>query len=202
MPQLALCEKGGFRVWKKPTQHAGSYSVRIGLLLAALLVAWVPVSHAQAFLPTMSEHQLQVGIGGIPDLGVQANYVLVRNFYTREITFYGNVAPRFLGNKRNSVQISGGLGGLVRTFAILRTIGNVDTRGWDLDVGVRFGPGLFFVQDETRADKNQRFRPFFEPVIRGTSTMRGGRIFFIEIGTHRPVIRTGLWFPLTPRNPQ
>lgn len=198
MPLLALCEKNSFCSGQVPT---GRVCRKLTVLFVMLFTGALPVM-GQALLPNAPERQLQIGIGGIPDLGVQTSYILVRSFYAREITFYANVAPRFLGNDRNSVQLSGGLGGLIRTFALLRTIGNVDTRGWDLDFGARFGPGLFFVQEETRADKNQRFRPFFEPVIRGTSTTRRGRVFFIEIGTHRPVLRTGLWLPLTPRSPQ
>lgn len=187
MALLAFCEKGRLLFLSF-------------LFFAAVCLGSSTSCFGQALPDNAPNQHLQVGLGGVPDLGVQVSYILVRNFYVREIAFYTNVAPRFLGNERNSVQLSGGLGGLIRTFALLRTIGNIDTRGYDLDFGVRFGPGLFFVQDPTRADKNQRFRPFFEPVLRLTWASKRERVFFFEMGTHRPNFRAGLWLPLPRRS--
>jgi len=79
-------------------------------------------------------------------------------------------------------------------MGIGRTIGNADYRGWDLDVGVRIGPGLLFEFRESRADKNRRFNLFVEPFARVVARP-GGTTFFAELGGQRPVLRAGFWIP-------
>ncbi len=159
----------------------------LGLLLAP--AAWGqsgPPEEGQVF---------QVGVGGVPGLGGQFGYISLRNFYTVEGVLYASGTPPFLGGE-GTITLSTGLGGAVRILGAARVIGNVGYTGYDIDFGLRGGPGLSFRIDETRASKNRRFTLFVEPFFRFTSTFRRGRVFFLEAGFHPPLLRAGLWLTL------
>ena len=78
---------------------------------------------------------------------------------------------------------------------MVRTIGNAEYT-YDFDIGLRFGPSLFFATNATRSEKNQQFRFILEPFLRFNTRFSGGRILFVEAGTLSPVLRAGLWFRL------
>lgn len=140
---------------------------------------------------------MQSGLGIVPGLGAQVGGVLAGRVFTREVLLQIDYRPTFIGES-GGVQTSVAFGGSVRVYGILRTIGNENARLTPLidhvDVGFRIGPGLFFLPNETRADKNQRFRPFFDPYLRLTSDAFGARPVYVEIGVQRPVLRAGVWF--------
>ena len=91
------------------------------------------------------------------------------------------------------MQLSGGIGGGIRILGIGRTIGNAGYTGYDFDAGLRVGPGLLFAFNETRFTKNTRFNLFIEPFFRFTKMRKGGRVFFVELGLQRPILRAGFW---------
>ena len=135
---------------------------------------------------------IQAGAGVIPGIGLQGGYVAPRSFFTFEGIVYVDGSPPFAGGQ-GSVQVSGGLGGAIRVLGIFRTIGGPGYQGRDFDVGLRFGPSLFFAVGESSRDENP-FSLFLEPFLRATSTFGGERIFFAELGIQRPILRAGVWF--------
>ena len=135
---------------------------------------------------------LQVGVAGGPGLGAQAAYIQAGRFLSRDLVFYVNTMPRFIGYE-GSIQMSVGVGGSLRIANALRVILNRGNINRDLDVGLRFGPGLNFVRDETRADANQRSSLFLEPFVRYVTPFRTNQTLFIELAPHRPALRIGLW---------
>lgn len=140
------------------------------------------------------ERQLQVGVGAIPGLGLQTGYIIPRSFYTLEGVAYLYASPQFAGGEAD-MQLSIGLGGSFRPLGLVRLVGNTGYTGYDIDLGLRIGPGLTFAigQEETLADKNKRFNLLFELFARLVTEINSGRTLFLEVGGHRPVIRAGLW---------
>ncbi len=137
-------------------------------------------------------HHLQLGLSGIPGVGLQAGSLSLRSFYTREFVFNAEVIPGRAGN----IRLSGGLGGALRLLGFGRTLGNTGYRGYDVDIGLRFGPGLTFAFNETRSTKNRRFTLFADVFARFSAALGRRRVVYAEVGIHRPVARVGLWFPL------
>ena len=135
---------------------------------------------------------LQTGPAGLPGLGFQVGYVAAQDFFTREITVVADLSSfRSDGNVHTAIAV----GGAVRILGIARTIGNTDYRGFDLDLGVRVGPGLLFEFRESRAAKNRRFNLFLEPFVRWSTRARRA-LLFVEAGVQRPVLRAGFWIAL------
>ena len=171
------------------------FSVLVSRLALLILCVTQPAAaQGEGALPLQS--QLQVGVGAIPGIGLEGGYVSPRSFFTVESILYVDASPPFAGGEGN-LQLSLGLGGAIRTFSIARTLGNPSTYARaDFDVGLRFGPALFFSTQETRADKNQRFRLFLEPYVRFATRLQGGRVIFVSAGTQRPLLRAGFLFNL------
>jgi len=165
---------------------------RFGLCVVLFALAGTFPVVGQTSAP--SGRQFQIGPAALPDYGLQAGYVSLRSFYTREVMLNVNVSPSH-GHGDGNVQVSGGLGGAIRILGIGRTIGNSAYRGFDVDVGLRFGPGLLFAFDETRSTKNQRFNLFGDLFSRLTTTFGKSTVVFFEIGFHNPSIRAGFWIP-------
>ncbi len=164
-------------------------------LIVAVLAALLGLPRASAAQTnTAGRHFIQGGPAALPGLGVQVGYVGSRSIYTVEGIFYADGWPSF-SRGESTLQVSAGLGAALRPFGIVRTIGNADY-AYDIDFGLRFGPSLFFTTNATRPEKNQQFSLFFEPFLRFSTRSRNGRIFFVEAGTQRPLLRAGLWFSL------
>lgn|GEM_PF-491605 len=160
------------------------------ILLSSLLVAGLsPAAHAQG------ESRIQAGFGLVPGVGVYGGYLSAHSIYTTEASVYADAAPQFLGGE-GSVLVSLGLGGAIRPLGFIRMIGNASATSYDIDVGLRIGPALFFAFNETKSTKNQRFNLFLEPFIRLTSQLARGNTFFVEAGIQRPLFRAGLWFSI------
>ena len=167
-----------------------SYQLLIASLMGTLLPATAP---AQSFGSEPLERSVQVGPAVLPGLGLQASYIQPRSFYTTESAFYVNASPPFIGGE-SSLLISGGFGGSLRILGGLTTLEMANYEGYQLDLGLRFGPALRFVLgDETRTQKNTRVRLFLEPFTRFTWQVEGGRTLFAEIGMHDPFLRAGFW---------
>lgn len=164
--------------------------------LAALLVTTVVMvmEPSRAAAQDTRMPHVQLGAGVLPGIGVQAGYIAPRGFYTVEGILYVDGSPRFAGGE-GSVQVAGGLGGAIRILGILRTVGSPGYMGQDFDVGLRFGPSLFFTVGESSRGENP-FSLFLEPFLRATSNFGGDRIFFAEIGIQRPFLRAGIWLGL------
>jgi hypothetical protein len=137
---------------------------------------------------------VQTGLAVLPGVGLEVGYVGPKTIFTVEGLLYIESTPTFLGGPGNA-KFSLGLGGAVRPLGVVRTIGETDY-AYDIDVGIRFGPSLFFANNATRADKNQQFSLFLEPFARFTTRLNNGRIIFAEAGTQRPFLRLGIWLRL------
>lgn len=158
------------------------------LVFAALLGTLRPAESAA------QQRFIQGGIAAIPGIGAQVGYVGARSFYTVEGILYVDATPGFAGGEGN-VQVAAGLGGAIRPLGVLRTIGDTD-QNYDFDIGMRFGPSLFFATNATRSDKNQQFRLILEPFFRFSTRLGNGQLVYVEAGTVRPLLRAGVWFSL------
>lgn len=168
---------------------------RAVLLMLLLLAGGLLGSRAQAQAPRTHAKRIQIGPGVLPGIGLQGGYVYPRSFFTTEAIVYADGSPGFAGGESN-LQVSLGLGGSIRPLGLIRTIGSMADTGYDLDIGLRGGPGLFFSSTETRVQKNQRFSLFLEPFIRVTTRLGTSQTFFAELGFQRPLLRAGFWFGL------
>lgn len=167
---------------------AGAFSLLIACLVAAAVMPPCAISQPSG------QRYIQAGAGVLPGVGVQGGYVAPRSFFTVEGVLYVDGSPPFAGGE-GSVQLSGGLGGSIRMLGILRAIGSPGYQDRDFDVGLRFGPSLFFTVGESSRGENP-FSLFLEPFLRATSTLGGNRTFFAELGIQRPIFRAGIWFDL------
>ena len=160
----------------------------------ALAMSVAVVAPTQVSAQAPGQRFIQAGVGAIPGIGLQGGYVAPRSFFTVEGIVYVDGSPPFAGGQ-GSVQVSGGLGGAIRILGILRAVGSPGYQGRDFDVGLRFGPSLFFTVGESSRGENP-FSLFLEPFLRATTTFGGERIFFAELGIQRPLVRVGVWFGL------
>lgn len=159
------------------------------VVLAALLVL-LPLAAPPA---TAQPSFVQVGAGALPGAGVAAGYVAPSRFYTVEGVAYAHRAPAF--DAGGDALVAAGVGGALRIGEALRIVLGTGA-GYEVDAGVRFGPGLFFKAEETRADKNQRFRLIFDPFVRVAVPLPRQWALFAEAGAQRPALRAGVWVPL------
>jgi len=134
--------------------------------------------------------QLQVGIAGWPGIGIQVAYIDSRTVYSLETVLQIDYDPFAT---RSMLHVAGSAGVALLPLNIWRTIGQADY-GYDLDLGMRLGPRIVFVDNPTRADKNQQFGLFIDPFLRfrwRTSAL--ARFWYFEVGATRPVLRVGVW---------
>lgn len=175
----------------RPPQYPGASDLFRRTACGALFAVFVllaPGARAQA----PEGAHVQIGPAGLPGVGLELGVLAAQDFFTRELNLVTDLSAfRSDGNVRTALA----LGGAVRLLGIGRTIGNVAYRGFDVDVGLRIGPGLLFEFREDRASKNRRFQLFLEPFARW-SARAGRHILFVELGAQRPVLRAGFWIPL------
>ena len=163
-----------------------------GLLFRMAFLAASLLSVPSALAQTPSGRQLQLGPAGVPGIGFQIGYVVARNVITRELNVVADLSSF---RSDGDVQVAAAVGGSIRLLGIGRAIGNAYYRGWDIDLGMRIGPGLLFEFRESRASKNRRFNLFLEPFVRVVAHPRRAT-FFAEFGAQRPAVRGGLWIGL------
>ena len=151
-----------------------------------LLRATLPLT---LWFPANADGQLlQAGLAGWPHIGVQAGYIDLHTMYTLETVVQADI-DAFAS--RQALHVAGGVGVSILPLSIWRAIGQVDY-GYDLDLGIRFGPRLHFVEHPTRDDKNEQFSLFIDPFLRFRKHWDSlGHAFYLEIGSTRPIIRTG-----------
>ena len=158
------------------------------------IFAWIAVpsaSVAQVQAPRGS--YIQLGPAFAPGIGLNVGAVSAKTLYTREIQFISDIQPVFTGPE-DQARISALVGFSIRLFGFERLLGNAAYRGFDLDVGLRAGPGLSFSTRDTRIDKNRRFILVVEPVVR-ISRASTSFIGFAELGSDSPHVRMGVWIP-------
>lgn len=137
-------------------------------------------SYVQATLSTMGGNGLQVGIAN------------VRTVYIREVLVLADLDPLFRDTDRRSrVVLLPGVS--VRLFGFERLIGGAAYRGFDIDLGLRAGPGLAFDTEETSAEKDRRFELVVEPFVRLTTAQSRNVAWLLELGSTRPALRFGVW---------
>ena len=158
-----------------------------------VLLLCLPVSSA-AQSGTVGGTFVQTGLAVLPGVGLEVGYVGPKTIFTVEGLLYIESTPPFLGGPGDA-KFTLGLGGAIRPLGVIRTIGETDY-AYDVDIGIRFGPSLFFANNATRADKNQQFSLFVEPFARFATRLGNGRIVFAEAGSQRPFLRLGIWLEL------
>ena len=154
----------------------------LSLTFVVLLLTWM-VSHSYG-----QSTRLQAGFGAWPGVGVQAGYVQQYNMYSLEIVVSAETSP---WHTDIPLFISTGFGSTLRPTGILREIGRADY-DYDLDLGIRLGPGLFFIQNASRTDQNRQFNLFIDLFIRYSRNLEHLGIGYVEFGTQRPRIRVGV----------
>ena len=177
---------------KGPGASRSALRRRLEAGLATLVLAGCLAAPSLGQGGLIGRSYLQAGLAAWPGIGLQLGYVGPHSIYTLEATLYADGQPT-LGEGESTLHLSGGIGAALRPLGVVRTIGNANYR-YDFDVGVRFGPSLFFTTGATRADKNQQFSLFLDPFVRFSSRFKGGRIFYLELGPQQPAFRAGLWF--------
>ena len=166
-----------------------------GLMLLAVVGALLwGTSPARAQLFGRGPAGVQVSVGAVPGVGMQAVYLQPRTVLTVEAALYADVQAPFSEAGERRFQAAGAVGGALRVLRLARIVAGLGPPG-DLDVGLRTGPGLGFQAEETRAEKNQRFRLLLDPFVRYVRSAGGVRLFG-ELGLARPRLRVGVGFPL------
>ena len=136
--------------------------------------------------------QIQIALSTLGGNGMQAGVISARSVYTREVVLLADLDPLVRDIEgRARVVLMPGMS--VRLFGFERLIGGAAYRGFDVDIGLRAGPGLSFDTDETVADRNRRFELVLEPFIRLTSAQSRRIAWLLELGSTRPAARFGVW---------
>ena len=134
---------------------------------------------------------MQAGLGVGPGAGAHVAVIQSRSIYTLEVL---TAADSELWKERAPLYVSMGVGVALRPVGILRIITGTDY-GYDLDLGVRFGPTLSFLRRASRAEKNRQFNLFLDPFLRYIRSF-GQQDVYLEIGFQRPILRAGFWISL------
>ena len=134
---------------------------------------------------------MQAGLGVGPGAGAHVAVIQSRSIYTLEVLA---AADSELWKERTPLYISMGVGVALRPVGVLRIITGAEYE-YDLDLGVRFGPTLSFLQKPSRTEKNRQFNLFLDPFLRYIRSFGQQKAYF-EVGPQRPIIRVGLWIPL------
>ena len=135
---------------------------------------------------------IQAGATVFGGIGASAGVVDARTLYTREVHLVSDLEPVFSkSEEQGRVALLLGVG--LRLYGFERLIGGVGYRGFDLDVGLRVGPGLSFSTRDSRIARNRRFVLLLEPTVRVSRAVHPARALFLEAGTSRPHVRFGLW---------
>lgn len=165
-------------------------------LVGCLLLSLIP-ARAQAqeeALPKQEPRgaQVQFALSTMGGNGAQIGLVSARTVYTREVMVLSDLDPLWRDiDRRARVVVLPGIS--LRMFGFERLIGGAAYRGFDVDIGLRAGPGLTFDTDETSAERDRRFELVVEPFLRLTSAGSGRLAWLLEIGSTRPALRFGVW---------
>jgi len=112
--------------------------------------------------------------------------------YTTEVVVLSDLDPLWrTTDRRARVVVMPGIS--LRMLGFERLIGGAAYRGFDIDIGLRAGPGLTFDTEETSAERDRRFELVLEPFLRFTSAQSGRLSWLLELGSTRPAFRVGIW---------
>jgi hypothetical protein len=164
------------------------FPLRLAALMAATLMAATLLPVAEA-----TGQHFQVGLGALPGAGVQAGYIDDQSWYTAEGMLYADASPGFFTGNGN-IQASLGIGGSIRVFGVARFVTGAEY-AYDIDVGLRFGPSLYFAREGTPEALNP-FRLFVEPFGRYVTRSGSRSHFFAEAGLQRSFLRVGIWLEM------
>ena len=164
---------------------------QILLLLLFLLPSSALVARQQA----PEGEYVQVGAAISPGYGISAGILSVHSIYTREIQIISDLKPVFI-DRGEQARVAALAGVSLRLLGVERLIGYGGYRGFDVDIGLRTGPGLSFSTRDTRVDKNRRFVLLVEPYVRFSHALSNTGALIVEAGTASPYFRLGVWIPL------
>ena len=155
-----------------------------GLLLPARLQA----QGTQASTP-----RVQLGLGLGPGTGGFVAYSAPRlTVFTQEAALYADYTPRVVGGS-GRLLAAAGLGGSVRALRIAGVVTDFEPGPLDLDLGLRLGPSFYYAFFERTAEEEARsFRIMLDTFARSTLQLGGGRVVFVELGSHAPSLRGGI----------
>lgn len=169
---------------------------RLGVILFLVFVYAQP-ARAQETAPELPLSapwgaQIQVAVATLGGNGLQMGVLSARTVYTREVMVLADLDPLWRDTDRRArVVLMPGIS--VRTLGFERLIGGAAYRGFDIDLGLRAGPGLSFDTDETVEERNRRFELVIEPYVRLTSAQARQLAWLLELGSTRPALRFGVW---------
>lgn len=175
--------------WHKTPRPTGAQFLIAAALYLCAVIDVQPVA-AQTVAP-FGPH-LQAGATVLGGIGATAGMVDARTLYTREVHLLSDLEPIFRkSEEQGRVALLLGVG--LRLYGFERVIGGVGYRGFDVDAGLRVGPGLSFSTRDSRIARNKRFVLLLEPMLRLSGAVHPRRALFVEAGTSRPHVRFGLW---------
>lgn len=187
---------------KEPDNPPSEASVKgfSTLWIAGAVLSWMLLASARPAQGQEAEirrtepwgAQIQFALSTLGGNGAQAGIVSARTVYTREVMILADLDPLWRdADRRARVVVLPGVS--LRMFGFERLIGGAAYRGFDIDAGLRAGPGLTFDTDETSAERDRRFELVLEPFLRLTSAGSGRLAWLLEIGSTRPALRFGVW---------
>lgn len=136
--------------------------------------------------------QIQLSAALLGGRGIQAGLVSARSVFTREVIVLldGEPLVRDVDRQARVVLLPGVS---LRVFGFERLIGGAAYRGFDVDLGLRAGPGLSFSGNESPEDRNRRFELVLAPFLRISAAQSRRVAWLAELGSTRPALRIGIW---------
>lgn len=176
-------------------KDSGRNQVAFIALSWILLIAIPATSWGQTSGPSQSDPwglQVQLALATLGGNGAQVGLVNARSVYTQEVMILSDLEPLWrTTDRRARVVVMPGIS--LRMLGFERLIGGAAYRGFDVDMGLRAGPGLTFLAEETTAERDRRFELVLEPFVRMTSARSDRVAFLLELGSTRPAFRFGVW---------
>ncbi|MBT3448274.1 MAG: hypothetical protein HOB33_10095 [Bacteroidetes Order II. Incertae sedis bacterium] len=160
-----------------------------------LILFFLPSSALFARQQAPRGEYVQVGAAISPGYGLSVGMLSVQSIYTREIQIISDLKPLFI-DRGDQARVAALAGVSLRLLGVERLVGYGGYRGFDVDIGLRTGPGLSFSTRDTRVDKNKRFVLLVEPYVRFSHALKNSSALVLEAGTASPYFRLAVWIPL------
>lgn len=164
--------------------------------LLVLILATLPSRAQEADLtPLLSAPRgphIQLALATLTGNGLQIGALSARTVYTREVMVLADLDPLWRDTPRRARVVLMPAVSL-RLFGFERLVGGAAYRGFDVDLGLRAGPGLSFAANETTEERNRRFELVIEPFLRLTMATGRRMTWLVEVGSARPSFRLGMW---------
>jgi len=143
-------------------------------------------------LSALRRSHIQLALATLTGNGLQIGALSARTVYTREVMVLADLDPLWRHTPRRARVVLMPAVSL-RLFGFERLIGGAAYRGFDMDLGLRAGPGLSFAANETTEERNRRFELVIDPFFRLTTARGRAMTWLAEIGSARPSFRLGVW---------